>query len=207
MIKFGRILTSMAVVGLCAFAMFRGLEIVRFSIVKTDVGASKNADVFRPWANVTGLAFSARSASLRALTGPRDETRTAKLYDEVSDILSVKPSSASYWLALSRMRLNAGQSPAKVLAALSLSQLTGANEGYVLPWRGIIGLSVWDGAPPEVRRRTITDLAAALPGFTVQQQLASRAILLEKANNVRQEIRSQLLAEGAPANRLPHIGL
>jgi len=202
-----RILTSLAVVGLCAFAMFRGWDIVRFSIAEAGVDASKDADIFQSWAGVPGLAFSARNASLTAIANSRGEARAAKLYDEISDILSVKPASADYWLSLSRMRFNAGQSSSKILKALSLSELTGANEGNVLPWRGIFGLALWDGAPPEVRKRTITDFAAALSYITERQQSAARAILLEKAENVRQEIRSQLLAEGAPANQLPGIGL
>jgi hypothetical protein len=187
--------------------MFRGWEIVRFSIAEAAVGASNHADIFQPWVGVPGLAFSARDASLTAITNSGGEAMAAKQYDEISDILSVKPASAGYWLTLSRMRLIAGQSSSKVLEALSLSELTGANEGDVLSWRGIFGLSLWDGAPPEVRRRTITDLAAALPQITVRQQSVARAILLEKADNVRQEIRAQLLAEGASADRLPGIGL
>jgi hypothetical protein len=206
-VRAARILTALLVVGLCAFPMFRGWEIVRFSIIEASVGASEDANIFQPWVGVSGLAFSARDDSLRAITKSSGEAMLAKQLDGIAEILSVRPISSGYWYWLSRTRFYAGQSLSKVMEAWSLSVLTGANEGTVMPWRGILGLSLWDRASPEVKSRAIKDLAAALPEITEQQQLAARAILLEKPENVRQEIRAQLLADGAPPNRLAGIGL
>jgi hypothetical protein len=202
-----RFLTALAVIAVCSLALIRGWDVVRFSVAQVEIGTTLDPETFRPWVDVPGLAFSARDASLTAIADQREDGQNAKLIGALSEILSVKPVAAGYWLSLAKLRFVDEQPSDKVMEAWSLSVLTGPNEGNVLPWRGIFGLSLWDGASSEVKGRTIADLAAALPNFSDQQKSAARVLLSGKTETSRQDIRSRLLAEGASESRLGQIGL
>jgi hypothetical protein len=202
-----RILTALAVIAVCLLALVRGWDIVRFSVAQAEIGTTPEPEAFRPWVDVPGLAFLARDASLTAIADQREDGQNAKLLGALSEILSVKPVAAGYWLSLAKLRFGSEQASDKVMETWSLSVLTGPNEGNVLPWRGIFGLSLWDGASSEVKGRTIADLAASLPEFRGPQQAAARVLLSAKTETSRQEIRSRLLAEGTSEDRLAAIGL
>jgi hypothetical protein len=202
----GRVLTALVVAVVCGTVTVLGLEIIWFSVAQAEFG-STDPEAYRRWANVFGVEFSARDATLTAVATSRDERTDEKVLEAISQILAVKPVSAGYWLSLARQRLKTGEASDTVMNAWSLSVLTGPNEGNVLPWRGIFGISLWDSGSPEFRNRTIADLAAALPVMTPQQQSTARVLLERKTKESRQDIRARLLAERVSERFLPNIGL
>jgi hypothetical protein len=183
-----------------------GLEIVRFTIAKSELGAEDNAaEAFRRWTASPGLAFSARRSSLTAPPARNDESAALLRRDEIADILAIKPLAPDYWLSLARTLDTTKQPSAKVVEALTLSMLTGANEGYLEPQRGILGMSLWEQLPPEIRRRAATDLTS-IP-LNRREKLSLQRILLQKPADVRQEIRVALRTAGISARDLADVGL
>ena len=199
--RFVRFLTALAVVGLCALAVSRGWDIVRFSMAD----AGLQAEAVRPWVAVSGLSFSAQESLLTDEADPGDEKRAQKRRNELTDILAVRPLSSEYWLALSEMRLVTLEPSNKVVEAFELSTLTGANEDYMMARRGVFGVSHWEVLPAEVRMRAATDLVAGpLSDRTVAKL---RTALSGKTETVRQEIRTALEAEGLAPKELARISL
>jgi hypothetical protein len=176
-------------------------------MAQEEIGTSTDPGAFRRWVDVPGLACSARDASLTAIADQREDGKNAELRGALSEILSVKPAAAGYWLSLAKLRFGSGQASDKIMEAWTLSVLTGPNEGNVLPWRGIFGLSLWDGASSDVRSRTIADLAVALPYFSGPQNSAAHRFISINAETNRRENRSRLLAVGTPESRVAAIGL
>jgi hypothetical protein len=205
-----RFLTALAVIGMCALTAFRGVDIVRFKFAAGNLPAGANpTDALRPWVTISGVAFSAREAAFKSAATPSDAKRAMERRDGLAEILSVKPMSSAHWLSVSGMRLVAGESTEKVAGALLLSSLTGPNEGYVLSQRGIFALSLWEKLPTDVRRRAVTDLAAAILGGAISDQERNSAakVLATKTGETRQEVAELLRAEGVLPNDLTRIGL
>jgi hypothetical protein len=201
-----RIFTAALVTLVGLIAMAEGWDIVRFSLAAQQNGDGTDPEAFRAWTDVSGLSFNARDAALTAIANSSGEGRSHAIEEQLANILSVKPVSPGYWLSLARMRF-AEQSRDAGMQAFSLSVLTGANEGNVMPWRGILGLSLWETAPADVKRRAIADLASALAYMNGQQAAAMQLAVKGKTDEIRQQIRSLLLAAGAPTAQLPGVGL
>jgi len=205
-----RILTALAVIGLCGFAVSRGWNIVHFSIATAGVASPQHrAHAVRPWIGVTGLAGAALEASLTDAVDPTDSDEIRKRGDIFAAILSVRPMSSMNWLSLASMRLMVGQPTDKVLEALALSSLTGANEGHVMSQRGIFGLWQWGILPSHARKRAAADLAGAMRerAISEQERTAAQRILTAKPADIRREIAELLRAEGLSVNDLGRIGL
>jgi hypothetical protein len=201
-----RFLTALAVVSISALAMYRGSDIVRFALADAGRGPDgKTADADRPWVNVSGLAFSAQESLLKGEADAGDQKAAAKQREELKGILTVRPLSSEYWLALSEMRLATGEPISKVAEAFSLSVLTGADEDYVMSRRGVFGLLHWEVLPGDIRQRAAADLVAV--SVTMRNSDILRAALFEKTEKIRQDIRAALQAEGISAAQLAAIGL
>ena len=201
-----RFLTALAVLCICASAVYRGSDIVRFALADAGLGQDgKSADADRPWVNVPGLAFSAQESLFKGEADAGDQKGAGKQREEVADILAVRPLSSEYWLALSEKRLATGEPISKVAEAFSLSVLTGADEDYVMSRRGVFGLVHWQALPGDIRQRAAADLAAV--SLTMKNSDILRAALIEKTEKIRQDIRASLQAEGISAAQLAAIGL
>jgi hypothetical protein len=205
-----RVLTALAVLGLCGLTMVGGLNTVLFCIAGAAPARDEDrAAAVRPWAAVPGLAGAALQASLTSLADTTDIDGARARAEHVAALLAVKPSSSMNWLALAGMRLAAGQPTEKVLAALAMSSLTGANQGDVMSQRGILGLLKWEILPPDVRRRVVADIAGAILGNTItnRERNVVERILEIKSPDARQEIMALFHAEGLAARDLARIGL
>ena len=201
-----RFLTAIGIVGLCALVVPRGWDIVRFSMAaNATVGSENRAEAVRPWNVVSGLAFSAREFSLTGLDESDDTNPALKRRDELTEILSLRPLSAERWLSLFEMRLATAEHSTKVEEAWGLSVLTGANEGYLMSERGLLGLLHWEVLPAEIQKRTASDLVARPPSDRRRARL--RTILSEKTELVRQDIRMVLQAQGISPQGLAGFGL
>ena len=209
-IREARLLTALAVIGLCGLAVSRGFDVIRFANAKVGVSAyERRADAVRRWTGVPGVAGAALEVSL---TDPVDATTIAggrRRSDELAAIISVRPLSSMKWLALAGTRVVTEQSFDKVLAALSLSSLTGPNEGYVMSQRGIFGLVQWERLPEDVRKRTVTEFVAALLQHSMSNQETdvARGVLATKDAATHEEILDRLRAEGLPSGEIARIGL
>jgi hypothetical protein len=197
-----RFWTAIVVIGICGFAAVSGWNIARFSLAMMDVDASKRRAEARAWASVPGVASTAQQAEMMDKINPSDMTAANERREALSAFLSVKPLSSYHWLLLSTMEFATAQRMDDVLDALTLSALTGPNEDYVMVKRGIFGLSVWEDLPPDLKRRVAADLTAEKdPGNPNFQ-----AVLSSKPQEVRDELRMALLAQGLPAKDVERLG-
>jgi hypothetical protein len=203
-----RLLTALCVVALCAVAVSGGWKIVRFANARA-AAPEHRADAVRPWTTVPGVASEALAASLSNMTDAADAAAARNRGDVLGAILEVRPLSSRTWLSLAGMRLVSGDAYEHTLAALAMSSLTGPNEGLVMLERGIFGLLQWELLPKEFRTRTITDLAGAISGSTVQDSAIAPAkgVLAVKPGDVRLEIAGLLRAQGLATNDLARLGL
>ena len=191
--------TALLILALCVPALIHGWHILRFS------WAEVNGEDTRPWAGVSGLTFSALESSLSALTDPEDKAQVAKRQDQIIEVLSMRPLASEYWLTLAEIRIMGGEGLAKALDALTLSALTGPNEGYLIAQRGIFGVSYWEILPAEIRNRAVADLGARR--LSDRNVGRVRSILTGKTPDVRQQIRAALQARGFPDGEFSRIGL
>ncbi len=205
-VPIARIIVSLAIITLCALALLRGWDIVRFGIAEARLGADeKRGDALRPWMNVPGLTYSARVSALSTVNDWNAENAALARRDEEIEILAVRPSSADFWLLLSDMRQIVGDDPSLVVEALAISTLIGPNEGYLMAQRGMFAVSIWEILPPEAKQRGARDIAAI--NLSDIQKGKLREFLSEKSEGVREDIRNHLSAAGLSARRLVDIGL
>ena len=205
-----RLLTAVAVIGLCAFALVRGVGIARFADARAHAGApDARADAMRAWIDVPGVAADARQAMLTGGADPRDTEGARKREQALAAVLAARPLSSASWLSLAGARLVAHEPYDKVLAALAMSSVTGPNEGNIMLSRGIFGLVLWSALPPDARARTITDLAEPMRiALTPDPEVAAaRGVLAGLGAPARDEIGALLRAQGVGEHELARVGL
>lgn len=84
----------MAVVGLCAWPVWKGVDVTRFAM------AGSEPEAVRPWVDVPGVAFAAREDALTSINDSSDDQTIRKRRDEIAEILAIKPLSSYYWIQL-----------------------------------------------------------------------------------------------------------
>jgi hypothetical protein len=205
-----RLLTIFAIIFGCTFAVLRGWDVVGFTLAETRTHPDgPHAADLGKWDSVPGLrslAFRARLMQSSAGTGVA--TR-AQRTEQLTALLATKPLSSIDWLALAGSRVTDAASEDKILTALTMSYVTGPNEGAVMLQRGIFGLIEWDILPKQGHERTIRDLSGAIQGAMVSDQANDviRGILVAKPADTRSEIATMLAAERVPEKRLVAFGL
>jgi hypothetical protein len=205
-----RLLTAVAILGLCSFTMARGWSIVRFVDARTHFAAHEiGVEEIRSWDKAPGLRDAALQISLTKIEGMTDIDGARTRADDLTVLLSVRPLSSVNWLSLSGMRLVAGRNEKDVLSALEMSWVTGPNEGSIMLQRGLFGILLWESLPSDARRRVVDDLAGAIRGTPIGDSELNvvRGVLSEKSVDIRQEIASLMQAEGVPASQLSRLGL
>jgi hypothetical protein len=189
----------MAVVGLCAWPVWKGVDLARFAI------AGSEPEAVRPWADDPGVAFTAREDALTAIDDSSDDPTIRKRRDEIAEILAIKPLSSYYWIQLAAVRVDAHEPLSKALDALEMSAVTAPDDEYMITQRGLFGIWQWEVLPPDIRQRSIADLVAVRPSDTKAAWL--KTTLAGKTEQVRQEIRSALQAQGFSQSNFDRIGL
>ena len=193
------LLTALAVAGTCGWSVWKGFDVIRYSIADEKPGS------VHPWVDVSGLAFAAREYALTSVDNSSDDKTIRKRHDELAAMLAIRPLSSYYWLELAGIRVAAHEVPAKTIEALELSAMTGPNEGYLITQRGLVGIWQWEVLPPEVQKRAVNDLMARQLSESKLAWL--RKTLSGKTEQVRQEIRFALQAQGFSKSNLTGIGL
>jgi hypothetical protein len=205
-----RLLMICVVIGGCAVAVARGWEVVGFAIAE----AQARSDIAHPgdfaeWYGVPGLAGSALRATLihSAFRGAPADVQ--KRTEQLTALLVVKPLSSVDWLALASARVVDAAPKDKVLSALTMSYVTGPNEGTLMLQRGIFGLIEWDILPKEVRAQTARDVASTLSEVSIPDHTVSiiKVALAATSADARSEIAALLAAERASEKQLARLGL
>ena len=197
-----RFCTAIVVIGICGFAAVWGWNIAHFSLAMMHVDSSKKRAEAGAWASVPGLAATARHAQMMDKIDPSDLTAANEQVQALSAFLSVKPLSSYHWVLLAHMEFATAQRMDDVLDALTLSALTGPNEDYIMVQRAIFGLSVWEELPADLKKRVIADLSAE----KITDNPNFRGVLSSKPQEVRNELRAALLAEGLPPKDVERLG-
>jgi hypothetical protein len=188
-----RVFTAIAIIGICGFSVAKGFSIVHFSLARMNLDSSKNkAEIIPPWSAVAGLTATALRAQLTDKIDPADVRSANRQGETLAAILSVEPLSSSDWLSLSWLQAVTDQPTPKVLQSLHLSTVTGPNEGYIMPKRGMLELYFWEFLSPRLKWRAAIDLAAE----ESTQNGKYQAIVSEKPEATQEEIRTVLIAAG-----------
>ena len=138
-----RLLTALAVVGICGWPVWQGVDVIRYEMAGT------NAEDTHPWVAVSGLASAAREYAMTSVDDSSDDKTIRKRRDELAEMLAIRPLSSRFWLYLAETRVDAHEDPAEAIDALELSAVTGPNEGYMITQRGLFGIWQWEVLPPE----------------------------------------------------------
>jgi hypothetical protein len=197
-----RFCTAIVVIGICGFAAVWGWNIAHFSLAMMNVDSAKKRAEAGAWASVPGIAATARHAEMMDKIDPSDLTAANEQLQALSAFLSVRPLSSYHWLRLASMEFVTAQRMDDVLDALTLSALTGPNEDYIMVQRAIFGLSVWEDLPAALKKRVVADLSAA----RITENPNFRGVLSSKPQEVRNELRTALLAEGLPPKDVERLG-
>ena len=205
-----RLWTAIAMIGLCGFAAASGWHIVHFSLARMGIDSPKKRADARAWTSVPGIASTAWQVEMMDQINPSDLTAANERREALSAFLSVAPLSSYHWLLLSGMEFATAQRMDDVLDALTLSALTGPNEGYVMSERGIFGVSVWEDLPADLKNRSALDLAPIIfPRTPAEAPQAAKlgTVLATASGAVRSELRNALLATGLAAKDIQRLGL
>ena len=204
-----RLLTAIAMIGICGFSVAQGLRIVHFSLAMVNIDLSeKRAEITHAWSAVPGLGSTALQTELRDKIDPSDLKAANSRRETLSTILSITPLSSADWLSLSGMQLVTDEPMEQVLGSLKLSVLTGPNEGYVMAERAIFALSLWEDLSPDLKSRVAIDLAPVVSPRTPAEGAESgkfRAVLSTKPEGVRNELRKALLATAISAKEIEQL--
>ena len=188
-----RFWTAIAMIGICALSIGRGLSIVHFSLAMMNIGSSESrTQTIHTWAAIPGIASAALQPQLTEKINPSDLKAANSRREALSAMLSIKPLSSMDWLLLSGMQQITDQPMDQVFGSLMLSMMTGPNEGYVMADRGIFGVSLWEVLSPDLKRRAAMDLSAD----EVLDNGKFRAVLSTKSKGVQNELRTAILATG-----------
>jgi hypothetical protein len=194
-----RFWTAIAMIGICALSVGRGLSIVHFSLAVANIHSSENrAETIHNWTAVPGVASSALQSQLKEKIDASDLKAANSRREALAAILSIKPLSSMDWLSLSGLQLLTDQPLEQVLGSLLLSTMTGPNEGYVMAERGIFGASLWEDLSPDLRRHAAMDLVAG----EMPQNGKFRAVLSTKSEQIQNELRAAILATGLSSKQV-----
>ena len=180
------------VIGICGCAVAWGSDIVRFSLATANIESSKEETILKSWSAVPEVASAALRTELSKKIDPSDSGAATRRREILRSIVTIQPLSPVNWMLLSAMQLVTDQPMEEVFASLELSMVTGPNEGYLMPERGIYGVSLWPRLPPDLKRRVADDLTA--PELIGNN--AFRANLSAQPDGVQDEIRAAMLATG-----------
>ena len=195
-----RLLTAIAIIGICLFSVAWGWRIVHFSLAMANIGSSeKRADIINSWSSVPGVASRALQAELTDKIDMSDAKAVNSRRAALASILAIEPLNSADWLSLSGLQFVTDQPMEQVFDSLELSVLTGPNEGYIMAERAIFALSLWERLPPDLKSHVATDLTPIIFPRTPAEGAEGerfRAVLATKPERVRKELRDALVTSG-----------
>jgi hypothetical protein len=203
-----RLFTTLVIVCLCGFAMWRGWEVAAFAAMERSADAT-TADGLQRWTRIPGVSEAAMEKSLTLSGGAAGGSGAARRLDILNALLRSRPLSSTRWLSLAGARAMSAAPPGEVGSALRMSYLTGPNEGAIALQRGIFGLLEWEMLSPDMRMETARDLTAAAGQFYIPEQTAQiiTGVLRGKPAETQTEIRAMLEASRMTPEQAARLGL
>jgi hypothetical protein len=194
-----RLLTAFAVIGTAFFAMSMGVQLVRFALAEMPAGDEVPGNRLAAWTHMPGIAVFAR----RQVVSELGESAGAnKRLAATADLLSRAPLDSGAWAMLAATRFASGAPVEKGVSALSMSNLTGPNEGRIMAARAVLAIPLWRVLPPASRRWAVRDLAGGWAEVTEARRAVLRISLGRQAAWTREEIRAALLLAGDGAGEV-----
>ncbi len=188
-----RLLTAFAVIGTSFFAMTMGVQLTRFAFAEMPVGDKALGNRLAAWTHTPGIAVFARRHAVSEL----DEAAGAnERLAAAADLLSRAPLDSGAWAMLAAMRFASGAPVEKGVGALSMSNLTGPNEGRIMAARAVLAIPLWRVLPQVGRRWAASDLVGGWVEVTEAQHTVLRVSLGRQTAPTREEIRAALLLAG-----------
>jgi hypothetical protein len=197
-----RVSTSLAVIALCAWPVWKGSDLIRFAVARSGFSP---AQAVQPWFNDSGVAFDAREIALTPTDDSSNDETIRKRRDQLIGILANRPLSSFYWLQLAQTRLANNEPMDAALADFEMSVITGPNEEYMITQRALFGIWQWEAVPPNIQQRSITDLTTVTLSDAKLAWL--KTTLTDKPAQVRQQIQDALRDQGMKGNTLERMGL
>jgi hypothetical protein len=194
-----RLLTALAVIGMSAFSMSMGVELTRFALAEMSAGDETLGNRVATWTNTPGIAVFARRRVVSELGGAADANERLAA---TADLLSRAPLDSGAWAMLAAMRFASGAPVEKGVSALSMSNLTGPNEGRIMAARAVLAVPLWRVLPPASRRWAVNDLVGGWADVTEARHAVLRVSLRQQAAQTREEIRAALLLAGDGADEV-----
>jgi hypothetical protein len=205
-----RYVTAAIVIFCCALTSIEGARVLLFVSAESRLLSQPNvtSDDIRGWYDVPGVQLQARSALLNYYDNNANQLALTAKRDQLIEVLSVAPMAPSQWVALAWAQFLTGEPRGNMLKSLTMSVLTGRNEGSVMIDRAIFGASTWELLPPESRQRIITDLAATAETMFDNERVRLINIFNGKTKQSREEIRTALAGTtGISHQALDRVGL
>lgn len=200
-----RTFTALIVMAVGGITVQRGFDIVRFLRATGQAQAAAVA----PWIGRPGVSTLALGDLLATGAPDSDAGAAERRQAMLTQLLAVRPLGSLEWLSLAGMRLAATRPDAAVLAALTMSSITGPDLGGVMWQRGVLGLLEWGQLSEAARDRAVRDLAGPLVAGAVDSGafLSVSSILGGETPEVRTRLAAGLTAEGVPAAMRARLGL
>ena len=205
-----RLLTSLSVLLLCAFAAFRGWEVTGFAAAEANPGPVQGAaDAFAAWHDVPGIAGAAREDSLHRIVPGRNTPDNRNHIRALDQLLALRPLSSTEWLALAGARVVTNAPRPEVISALTMSYLTGPNEAAIMFDRALFGLLQWNKLPEDIRERIARDLGGVMLSGVVSDSgfRILKSVLNGEPPETRSKLSTMLTAEQVPVGQLRSVGL
>lgn len=195
---------------LCLFAVIRGWNVTRFAAASVRLAPHEDRpDAFLAWTKVAGVGDLALEAWLTRMVPATGIDAARRRADILAELLAVRPMSSVDWLSLAGMAFATAQPRDKILAALTMSWVTGPNEGSIMVSRAIFGLLRWEALPDDARRRAAGDLAEAVREDVAPDASLNlvKTVVNAKSGETRAQIMELLKAEQIPPAGLARLGL
>ncbi|MGH6846067.1 MAG: hypothetical protein ACREC0_01115 [Methylocella sp.] len=188
-----RLLTAFAVIGLAFFAMSMGVELTRFELAEMAGGDEAPGSRLATWTHTPGIAVFARRHAVSELGEASDASERLAA---TAALLSRAPLNSGAWAMLAAMRFASGAPVEKGVSALSMSNLTGPNEGPIMAARAVLAIPLWRVLPLASRRWAVRDLVGGWAEVTEARHAVLRVTLGQQAAQTRAEIRVALSLAG-----------
>jgi hypothetical protein len=118
---------------------------------------------------------------------------TARVEENVSEILKVEPASGMEWLKLARLRAKDAGSNQRTLSAVTMSELTEPREIDVMAQRIAFYLQIWEVLPEARQRRALNELTDAAPVLVGEAIQRIKSVIEKKDPSWRRAIKEKLI--------------
>jgi len=192
-----RNLTSLIIIGACAYTMSGAFTLLRYSLANASADKGEGAKTLHDYANVSPVGYLAR----QKLAQWASQGQRAQMIEPFASLLSEAPADGAAWLTLAEAEAFAGKPADQVVKALAMSSLTAPSESRVMTARAIFTAQIWNSVPPEARTVFISDLVWDFDNMSKEQVDSIRTALAKLPEDARRRIVGDLQSAGRRGDR------